>query len=277
MKVRILTGLCLAAVSIPVLIFSQYIVYPIFLSLLCFIATHEMLRVFKKEKCLEILIPSLVLSLAYPMMPYFVLGAAHPEYGVLLLVFGIFVYMFYLFTVGVAHKGKMPLAQIFSVFTMESYIWFAFSALCFLRYLPYGLFQFLLVFVTAWGCDILAYFVGTFIGKHKLIVEVSPKKTVEGAIGGIVGTLVLVMLYGFLVDRFTDAEANYIVLAVLGLVLPVISQVGDLIASLIKREVGIKDYGRIFPGHGGVMDRFDSILAVSIAMLIVTMLVPPFH
>jgi phosphatidate cytidylyltransferase len=85
------------------------------------------------------------------------------------------------------------------------------------------------------------------------------------------------MLYGFLVDRFTDAEANYIVLAVLGLVLPVISQVGDLIATLIKREVGIKDYGRIFPGHGGVMDRFDSILAVSIAMLIVTMLVPPFH
>ena len=276
MKVRILTGLCLAAVSIPVLIFSQYIVYPIFLSLLCFIATYEMLRVFKKEKCLEILIPSLVLSLAYPMMPYFLLGAAHPEYGVLLLVFGIFVYMFYLFTVGVAHKGKMPLAQIFSVFTMESYIWFAFSALCFLRYLPYGLFQFLLVFVTAWGCDILAYFVGTFIGKHKLIVEVSPKKTVEGAIGGIVGTFALVMLYGFLVDRFTDAEANYIVLAVLGLVLPMISQVGDLIASLIKREVGIKDYGRIFPGHGGVMDRFDSILAVAPILYVLCVYFPPF-
>ena len=267
----------MAAVSIPILIFSQYIVYPIFLSLLCLMATYEMLRVFKKEKCYEIAVPSLLLALAYPMAPYFVIGAAQPGYGLLLLVLGIFVYMFYLFTVGVAHKGKLPLTEVFSAFTMVSYIFVGFSALCFLRYLPFGFYQFLVVFATAWGCDIFAYFVGTFIGKHKLIPEVSPKKTVEGAIGGIVGTLALVMLYGFLIDRLTDAEANYIVLAVLGLVLPVISQVGDLIASLVKREAGIKDYGKVFPGHGGVMDRFDSILAVSVAMLIVTMIVPPFH
>ena len=277
MKVRILTGLCLAAVSIPILIFSQYIVYPIFLSLLCLMATYEMLRVFKKEKCREVAIPSLLFALAYPLAPYFVVGAEQPGYGLLLLVLGIFVYMFYLFTVAVAHKGKMPLQEFFSAFTMVSYILVGFSSLCFLRYLPYGFFQFLLVFLTAWGSDIFAYFVGTFIGKHKLIPEVSPKKTVEGAIGGIVCTFALVMLYGFLIARFTDAEANYIVLAVLGLVLPVISQVGDLIASLVKREAGIKDYGRIFPGHGGVMDRFDSILAVSVAMLIITMIVPPFH
>ena len=277
MKVRIITGLCMAAVAIPILIFSQYIVYPIFLALCCLMATYEMLRVFKKEKCREIAIPSMLLALVYPLAPYFIVGAAQPGYGLLLMVLGIFVYMFYLFTVAVVHKGKMPISEVFSAFTMVSYMLVGFSALCFLRYLPYGFFQFLVVFATAWGCDIFAYFVGTFIGKHKLIPEVSPKKTVEGAIGGVICTFALVMLYGFFVARFTDAEANYIVLAVLGLVLPVISQVGDLIASLVKREAGIKDYGKIFPGHGGVMDRFDSILAVSVAMLIVTMIVPPFH
>ncbi len=277
MKVRILTGLCLVAVAIPVFIFSKYIVYPIFLALLCLMATYEMLRVFKKEKCREIAIPSLLLAIAYPIAPYFILDAAQPGYGLLLLVLGIFVYMFYLFTVCIVHKGRMPLSEVFSAFTMVSYILVGFSALCFLRYLPYGLFQLLVVFFTAWGCDVFAYFVGTFIGKHKLIVEVSPKKTVEGAIGGVVCTFALVMLYGFLIDRWTGAEANYIVLAVLGLILPVISQVGDLVASLVKREAGIKDYGRIFPGHGGVMDRFDSILAVSVATLIVTMILPPFR
>ena len=277
MKVRIITGLCMAAVAIPVLLFSQYIVYPIFLSLLCLMATYEMLKTFKKERCPEIAVPSFLLALFYPLAPYFILRSQDQTRGLVLLVLGLFIYMLYLFTICVVHKGKMLLAEVFSTYTTVSYILVGFSSLCFLRYLPFGFYEFLLVFFTAWGCDIFAYFVGTFIGKHKLIVEVSPKKTVEGAIGGVVCTFALIMLYGFLVERITDAEANYIVLAVLGLVLPVISQVGDLFASLIKREAGIKDYSHIFPGHGGVMDRFDSILAVSVATLIITMILPPFH
>ena len=91
MKVRIITGLCMAAVAIPILIFSQYIIYPIFLSLCCMMATYEMLRVFKKEKCREIAIPSMILALAYPLAPYFIVDAAQPGYGVLMMVLGIFV------------------------------------------------------------------------------------------------------------------------------------------------------------------------------------------
>lgn len=277
MKVRIITGFCMAAVMIPVLLFSQYIVYPIFLSALCLMATFEMLKVFKKEKRPEIAVPTFLLSLAFPMIPYFSLRAGDGRVGFVAMVLCIFIYMMYLFSICVAHKGRMLLVEVFSTFTTVTYILVGFSALSILRYLPFGEYEFLLVFLTAWGCDIFAYFVGTFIGKHKLIVEVSPKKTVEGAIGGVACTFALIMLYGFLIDRFTAAKTNYFALAALGLVLPVISQIGDLFASLIKREAGIKDYSKLFPGHGGVMDRFDSIIAVSVATLIVTMILPVFH
>lgn len=276
MKVRILTGACMAAVMIPVLIFSKYIVYPIFLAVLCLMATYEMLKVFKKERRPEIAVVSYLLAAVYPLIPYFAARAGVPQKGTAIMVLGICIYMMYLFSVCVAHKGRMLLVEVFSTFTTVTYILVGFSALSVLRYLPCGEYEFLLAFFTAWGCDICAYFVGTFIGKHKLIVEVSPKKTVEGALGGVICTFAIIMGFGFVVERVASVEANYLSLAVLGLVLPVISQIGDLFASLIKREAGIKDYSHLFPGHGGVMDRFDSILAVSIATLIITMILPPF-
>lgn len=276
MKVRIITGVCMAAVMIPVLLFSQYVIYPIFLSALCLMATYEMLKVFKKERRPEIAVPSFLLAASYPLIPFFT-RTERPQVGFVIMALGICIYMMYLFSVCVLHKGRMLLVEVFSTFTTVTYILLGFSALSIVRYLPFGEYEFLLAFFTAWGCDIFAYFVGTFIGKHKLIVEVSPKKTVEGAIGGVVCTFAIIMLYGFLVEKFTNAETNYIALAVLGLVLPVVSQIGDLFASLIKREAGIKDYSKLFPGHGGVMDRFDSMLAVSVATLIITMILPPFH
>lgn len=276
MKIRIITGICMALVVIPVFMFSRYIVYPIFLSILCLMAAYEMLKAFKKERRPEIAVPSYLMALSYPIAPYFILRSSDPTRGLVLMVLGLFIYMMYLFAVSVIHKGKMHLSEIFSAYTTVSYILIGFSALSLLRYLPLGFYVFLLAFFTAWGCDIFAYFVGTFIGKHKLIVEVSPKKTVEGSIGGVVCTFGIIMLYGYLVEHFAGVQANYLALAVLGLVLPVISQIGDLFASLIKREAGIKDYSHLFPGHGGVMDRFDSILAVSIAALIITLIFPPF-
>ena len=121
-----------------------------------------------------------------------------------------------------------------------------------------------------------AYLVGSAIGKHKLIPEISPKKTVEGAIGGIVFTALACLLYGFILEKFFALSVNYLFLAVIGVILSVVSQLGDLFASMIKREYGVKDYGNIFPGHGGIMDRFDSVLATSTILLILTIIFPPF-
>ena len=156
------------------------------------------------------------------------------------------------------------------------YITACFTSLCVVRYMPSGLFNLGLVLVAAWITDIFAYFVGTLFGKHKLIPKVSPKKTVEGSIGGTAFATLGAVLYGFVVGLVTELVPNYLVLAAAGMILSVISQIGDLIASLIKREYGVKDYGNILPGHGGIMDRFDSIIAVSIALLFVCNIVTPF-
>ncbi|MGB5823227.1 MAG: phosphatidate cytidylyltransferase [Proteocatella sp.] len=112
-----------------------------------------------------------------------------------------------------------------------------------------------LLFIFAWGSDTCAYFAGMFFGKHKLIPEISPKKTIEGAIGGIIGTVILTLLFA---TYFKEPNLLYFIpLAVIG---SIVSQIGDLFASAIKREFGIKDYGNLIPGHGGILDRFDSIL-----------------
>ena len=133
-----------------------------------------------------------------------------------------------------------------------------------------------MVFIGAWVSDIFAYFTGRFFGKHKLIPEISPKKTVEGAVGAIVCTMLFMVLYGWIVSLCTELSVNYLVLLIAGPVLSVVGQIGDLIASLVKRERGVKDYGTLLPGHGGIMDRFDSILTVSGAAMIIVLLFAPF-
>jgi phosphatidate cytidylyltransferase len=139
---------------------------------------------------------------------------------------------------------------------------------------PAGKYIYLLIFIGAWMTDTGAYFIGVFFGKHKLIPEVSPKKTVEGAFGGVLGCIVGYVIFGVILNIFFDVTVNYIALILLAIVISVISQCGDLIASYVKRERGIKDYGSIFPGHGGMMDRFDSIIAVAPVILGIILLLP---
>ena len=123
-----------------------------------------------------------------------------------------------------------------------------------------------MIFLGAWITDTFAYFTGFFFGKHKLIEDVSPKKTIEGSIGGIFFCALSFVIFGLVVDTWFACDANLIFLGVSGVVISLIAQVGDLIMSVIKRQYGIKDYGKIFPGHGGMLDRFDSILAVSLGL-----------
>ncbi len=112
-----------------------------------------------------------------------------------------------------------------------------------------------IIFLSAFGTDIMAYFTGRAFGKHKLCPTISPKKTVEGSIGGIIGSVVICLIFGRLFAP--DLLIQCVVLGVIG---GVISQFGDLTASVFKRKMGIKDYGNLIPGHGGIMDRFDSVL-----------------
>lgn len=137
-----------------------------------------------------------------------------------------------------------------------------------------GEYIYLIAFIGAWVTDIFAYFCGMLFGrggKHKLIPDVSPKKTVEGSIGGIVFCILSMILYGVIVSAIEPSlQPNIPVFAFAGLLISIVSQIGDLCMSLIKRTYGIKDYGKLFPGHGGMLDRFDSVLAVSSVLLVIT-------
>ena len=133
--------------------------------------------------------------------------------------------------------------------------------------------MYLLIFMGAWVSDTFAYFTGKFIGKHKLIPSVSPKKTVEGAIGGIVFTLIAFVVFGIIVRHYFNVQVPIYQFCILGILLPIVSQIGDLIASCVKRQYGIKDFGKVFPGHGGVLDRFDSVMLVAPTLCIIDAIV----
>lgn len=150
----------------------------------------------------------------------------------------------------------------------------ALSALC-LTCKPIS-FYFASIFALPWMADAGGFFIGASLGKHKLCPNVSPKKTVEGAIGGIVFCVISAVVIGVLFNFLIAPEYNYnfIALIILGIVDAVVSIIGDLSFSLIKRSVGIKDYSSIFPGHGGMLDRFDSIIFTAPIMLAVNQILP---
>ena len=131
----------------------------------------------------------------------------------------------------------------------------------------------LLPFILSFACDTFADFVGCSIGKHKLAPKVSPKKSIEGSIGGLAGNVVCGCLFAFVMNRWFGGTIGYGVMVILALACGVVAQIGDLSFSLIKREFGIKDYGKLFLAHGGVLDRFDSVLFVAPVIEIILSLV----
>lgn len=147
------------------------------------------------------------------------------------------------------------------------YVVFQLSFIILIRTMDNGIWYVWIAFIGAWSADTAAYFTGTFLGKNKLIPSVSPKKTVEGSIGGVIGAAILTGIYGVIAAGM-GVELKVLHFVVMGLMCGVISQLGDLFASTIKRHCGIKDFGWLMPGHGGVLDRFDSVIFTAPAVYI---------
>ena len=149
---------------------------------------------------------------------------------------------------------KFVAEQVMTVFFGVLYVAVMLSFVYQTRCLPDGMVMVWLIFLSSWGCDTCAYCVGMLIGKHKMAPVLSPKKSIEGAVGGVVGAALLGVIYAAATH---GAMLEYAVICGVG---ALISMVGDLAASAIKRNQGIKDYGKLIPGHGGILDRFDSVI-----------------
>ena len=156
---------------------------------------------------------------------------------------------------------KYQASQVMAAFFGFAYAPVMFSFIYQTRQLQYGIYLVWMIFISSWVCDTFAYLTGMMIGKHKMTPKLSPKKSIEGAIGGVVGSALAGVLFGyFIVERVVPDQQITWVFAVIGGIGAMISQIGDLAASAIKRNHNIKDYGHLIPGHGGIMDRFDSVI-----------------
>lgn len=248
-----------AVVCIPMIFLVFFLPFPILMpvaiSVLSMIALHEVLWSTGFVKNSKISTLSIVLAGVIPFWVY--IGE-----GMKSALVGIFIYFILIFAVAISSKYTVTMEKMGGAFFFAMLIPYFLSSFVRIRNLEggIGLFYILLPLVVAFCSDTFALFAGMLFGKHKLAPELSPKKTVEGAIGGFVGAIVCSMLYGLIIKTWFGFEVNYFLLALYGALGSPIAQMGDLSFSYIKRQYGIKDFGNIFPGHGGVLDRFDSVI-----------------
>ena len=174
---------------------------------------------------------------------------------------GVFVVLLLSFCLLIFSNGKYTVADISVTLFGIAYVIFLFSFVTLTRNLDNGYLYIWLIFIGAWVTDTFAYFTGVTIGKTKILPKVSPKKSLEGSIGGVAGCMAAMLLFGLYFDNILGVPLYHF--AILGGICGMVSQIGDWAASALKRAVNIKDYGNIMPGHGGVLDRLDSILFVA--------------
>ena len=273
MKTRIITAVVGIVVLIGVLFTFDTLIFNLVITAITLIALHEIYAALGFEKqgwpLLGVLVPYtfLIMLSSYELFRRLVMPASF-----LVVLF----YAIYL----VVRNGTISYQKASGLAMFSGIVIFCFYSFIRLKELlpveEYGydaVFFILLILCFAWGGDTCAYFAGRAFGKHKLCPVVSPKKTVEGAIGGVLGTMVFgvaaTLIYSIAADRmeaFTRSNIGvsmYVVIALLACVAAVLGIYGDLFASVVKRQCGIKAYGTIFPGHGGILDRFDSVMVIA--------------
>ena len=273
MKTRIITAIVGILVLIGVLFTFDTLVFNFVIAAITLIAIHEVFKALgfgrKEWPMYAVFVPYtlLIMLSSYQVWRRLVMPASF----LMVLFFGIYL---------VVRNAQVDFAKASGLVMFSGIVIFCFYSFIRLKELlpveTYGydaMFFILLILCFAWGGDTCAYFAGRAFGKHKLCPVVSPKKTVEGAIGGVLGTMVFgvvaTVIYSIAANRmeaFTRTNIGvsmYLIIALLACVAAVLGIYGDLFASVVKRQCGIKDYGTIFPGHGGILDRFDSVMFIA--------------
>ncbi|MBR2522826.1 MAG: phosphatidate cytidylyltransferase [Clostridiales bacterium] len=270
MRQRVVTGI-LFTVGVLLFVIPSYWIPFISVVFACVVGgfvTHELYNAFragKMQPLLPLMIIGGVFTPLHVLISYFFIKDINLSSVLFFVILGMICFIGSVIPSVIHKDGEGRLRD--GVVTSAAIFYYCFPLFCLMAgmllaengwyYMVFGLFS-------SWVSDTCAYFVGVTIGKHKIVPHISPKKTWEGCIGGALGCALLVMLYlTLIVYKVDNLTVNIYVFAVIafvfGLIISVMSQLGDWLASLIKRLVGIKDYGKIFPGHGGMLDRFDSV------------------
>ena len=248
---RLLSGIVMVILAIVLILCGGNVL--LFSTLLIsLIGMFELYRVLKIEKTPLAICAYLITGLFYCNLGFgWITDSFILVMGLLILLMFVYVFAY------PKYEAKDVMAAFFGMF----YVGVMLSYVYQIRTLENGLYLAFLIFICSWGCDTCAYCVGMLIGKHKMSPILSPKKSVEGAVGGVLGTALLTVIYCLIFGGQMEMDLNgIIILAVIAAVAGLISMVGDLCASAIKRNYDIKDYGKLIPGHGGIMDRFDSMM-----------------
>lgn len=250
-KTRLLSGIVLVILAVLIIVSGGYVTLFSLLGI-SLIGMFELYRVFQLEK-------TPLAYIAYMMAVLFYVSnlfAGFIDPMALVMLFLILLMFTYVFAYP-KYQAKDVMAVFFGLFYVAVMLSYVYQ----IRVLESGVYLAFLIFICSWGCDTCAYCAGKMFGKHKMAPVLSPKKSVEGAVGGVLGTALLTVIYTsvFRAQMGLDIK-GIITLAVISAVAGLISMVGDLTASAIKRNYDIKDYGTLIPGHGGIMDRFDSMM-----------------
>lgn len=255
MKLRIIT----AAVAIPALMIlllaAPKLVVAVVWGLMLAVAAYELLYRTGLVKETRLVVYSMAMAFAVTMWSY--LGAVHA-----LGILGLLVFLTVLYSEMMMSHVKITFDKLCMCVMGGVVVPLLLSSLIRILMLRIGRYMVLIPFIVAFGSDSGAYFAGRFFGSRKLAPVISQHKTVEGAVGGIIFAMVLMVIYSLILQFGFDFRINYFYAILYGLVGSVAGVFGDLCFSVVKRQTGIKDYGNIIPGHGGVLDRFDSMMMV---------------
>lgn len=257
-KTRLLSGIVLVLIMFGALYFGGWVALAM-TAVISMIGVYELVRIPSDHYQGLLIVTEIATAVLYVLLG---LGYTFKDYGyyylLLTAVLMMVVMCFYVFAYPKysLEDTMMPIFAFVYVALMLSYLFQV-------RFLPNGGAYVVLVFLSAWGNDTCAYCVGVLFGKHKMSPKLSPKKSVEGFVGGVVGAALLGIAYAFIFGKITGETVNTALIVAFAAICGIggaISVVGDLAASAIKRQYEIKDYGKLIPGHGGIMDRFDSMI-----------------
>ena len=246
-KTRLISGIVLVIIALATIISGSWILFFTLLAV-SLIGMRELYKVMKVSDE-HVTVLELVGYLG-AVLYYIAMKADFGNYGTMAIIISMILILF----VYVFGYPKYHAEQVMAAFFGVVYVAVMLSFIYLTRSLPDGKFLVWLIFLCSWGCDTCAYCVGMLIGKHKMAPVLSPKKSIEGAVGGVAGAALLGVIYAAATQ---GKMAEYALICAVG---ALISMIGDLAASAIKRNHEIKDYGKLIPGHGGILDRFDSVI-----------------